>query len=268
MFIENLNYKVKGEKVFENLSLSFNQGEITALIGENGSGKTSLLTAIYKKLNKNKEKTIFVFDKPALYPDWKVGIFLNWIAQMQGIKDKNFIAEIIASCELQEVLNKECKSLSHGFRQRVALAQGLIAKPKILLLDEPSNGLDAKQQKSFREIISLYKKNCAVLMVHHDLNEVIKISDKIYELRAGKIKEITTEKRDFPLWCIYENQNLALENSLNADEILENCLGFYFNNQEDREKKVLEVAKNKGLVSLSFNLPLEAFLLKRELLWQ
>ena len=269
MKLENLSFKVKGESIFNNLSLEFREGEITALIGENGSGKTSLLNAIYKKLSKNKEKTIFVFDKPALYPDWKVGIFLNWIAQMQGIKDKNFIDEIIASCELQEVLGKECKSLSHGFRQRVSLAQALIARPKILLLDEPSDGLDANQQKSFREIISRYKKNSAVIMVHHDLNEVIKIADKIYDLRNGKLKELPVENKEkIALWCVYENHNYAVNNADKAEELCDNCLGFFFDNKKDRDEKFKSMADTEGLVSISCNLPLEAFLAKRNAVWE
>lgn len=214
--LENITYK-RGKRIILNaVNLHLNRGEITALIGRNGVGKTTLLSITAGLLTaqqgqchypQQKPRIAWLGDKPALYPDWTVGMLLAW--QMEKHQaNLETLAQTITQCQLESVLNTPCKALSHGYRQRTALAQALLSKPDVLLADEPGNGLDAEQKQSLRNILRQTAQNAGILMIHHNIDEVLTLADRIYYLENTSVQEIPLPPRDL-YWCEWRTAQAA-----------------------------------------------------------
>lgn len=214
--LENIRFSRAKRLILNDVNLNVNRGEITALIGGNGAGKTTLLCISAQlfmpdsgrvRYPEGRPRIGWAGDKPALYPDWTAGMFLAWQAEMQGA-DKAVLAQVIKDCHLAEVLHMPCSALSHGYRQRVSLAQALLVQPDVLMADEPSNGLDPQQRATLRTILRNAAAAAAVLMIHHDIDEVLALSDRIYELDNGILREIPLPEPEL-LWCEWQNAAAA-----------------------------------------------------------
>ena len=187
--------------LFNNINLTVASGEIVMLIGNNGVGKTTLLEIIAGarplqggQLHNFCQPSHWLGYLPTqapLYPQLTVRRYLETCAllRQRSVAD---VARVINLCGLESVLTKRCGQLSHGFGQRTALAQALLHRPQLLLLDELSNGLDYGQKQEFMALLRRIKGECGILMISHDWQEVGQLADRLYLLQeGGNLREIS-----------------------------------------------------------------------------
>lgn len=206
--INNLSKKYGDQMALDSISLEVKQGEIVGFLGPNGAGKSTtmkILTGFITSdkgevkimdLNLNthgieiKKNIGYLPEHNPLYLEMYVKEFLNFIGELYGLKNGNLkfrITEIIDLVGLTKEQNKKIKQLSKGYRQRVGLAQALIHDPKVLILDEPTTGLDPNQIAEIREVIKQAGKDKAVLFSTHIMQEVEAICDRVIIINKGKI---------------------------------------------------------------------------------
>jgi ABC-2 type transport system ATP-binding protein len=208
------------------LDLSIAQGEIVCLLGPNGSGKTTLIRLLTGFLSPDEgELQVAGFDvqrQPMLarqsigyapesapmYRHMRVGEFLTFMARLRRVpmhKVPEAVERVAEQLELTDKLHAPVPTLSRGYRQRVCIAQSLLHEPPLLILDEPSNGLDPRQIIEMRHLIRSLAKKHTVLMSSHILAEVAKTADRVVVLMAGKLKgerQVCTEDTDFEPWFL------------------------------------------------------------------
>lgn len=195
--LENISKEFKNYKALDNVSFSLNKGEIVGLVGPNGAGKTTLMRIIVgltKKYGGNiefegKRSVGCVIETPSFYPYMTGYENLNYFASMNDVKDKGKILETIELLGLSNAINKKVKNYSLGMRQRLGIAQALIADPELLILDEPTNGLDPAGIHELREYIKkiAMDRNITVLISSHILSELEKLCHKAVIIKNGKI---------------------------------------------------------------------------------
>lgn len=192
------------------VELSIHEGSFVALCGPSGTGKTTLLRLIaglnrpdrgavfYKNIcwldtqqniwvPPQRRKVGFVFQDYALFPNMSIKGNLQFAAAKN--KDQNTIAEIIEVMELQALANRYPHQLSGGQQQRVALARALVAKPSLLLLDEPLSALDpSMRQKLQNYLLKIHERfKLTTILVSHDYREIFKLADRFIHMEAGRI---------------------------------------------------------------------------------
>lgn len=262
--------------VLQGADLCVKRGEIVALIGENGAGKTTLLSIAANLQTPQKgsreyatpmPRITWLGDKPALYPDWSVEMFLYCQAQLQAVENPKAAAlAAVSACGLESVLTMQCRHLSHGFRQRVALASAVASQPDLLCLDEPTNGLDPHQKQIVRLILRQVAEKAGVLMVHHDLEEVLALADRIYVLHQGKCVALELPpKHEIWLWCEWISAQIAAQCE-DATQILGNCSGYRFLDIAQRQSKMQQLGLAAGLVRMGLTYPVSALQAQREAL--
>lgn len=191
LFINNITKSYGNNLALSNFTAEFQPG-IYALLGPNGSGKTTLMNIITDNLKADsgeilyddgsgngenvlkmgvrfREKLGFIPQYPGLYPNFTVERFMWYMAALKGLKKedaKTQIAEILRAVELDDVLRRKIGALSGGMKQRLALAQAVLGDPQILILDEPTAGLDPKQRIAIRNYISKIAFNKIVFSPH------------------------------------------------------------------------------------------------------
>ncbi len=196
------------QKAIDNLSFKVKTGEVLGFLGPNGAGKTTTMKAITCFLNPNegdilvggssvtenpeevKKHIGYLPENNPLYQDMPVIDYLRFAAELQGVpkeKLKERIIEMIKVCGLKAEKHKKIRELSKGFRQRVGLAQALIHDPEVLILDEPTTGLDPNQIVEIRELIKKIGKEKTVILSSHILAEVEATCDRILIINKGKI---------------------------------------------------------------------------------
>tara|TARA_B100000927_G_C16476132_1_gene473452 strand:- start:13097 stop:13747 length:651 start_codon:yes stop_codon:yes gene_type:complete len=210
--IEQLSQELSGKTVFENISLKANKGEFIAIIGPSGSGKTSLLRTIVG-LDRQKSGTIsldnvilsnssihvpvekrnigLVIQEKVLFPH--LNVLENTKFGLPQNKDsENSAIEMLKIFKMQDLLKKFPHEISGGEAQRAALARSLVTKPKLLLLDEPLNGLDEDlKEKLYPSLQDYLKKNkTTTIMVSHNLTEIKKLASKVYSFANKGLKKI------------------------------------------------------------------------------
>jgi ABC-2 type transport system ATP-binding protein len=192
----------------DRLTLDVRAGEIFGLLGPNGSGKTTfmrllagyllpsagrLTVAGLDVLNDSlavRRRIGYVPESAPLYHHMRVGEFLTFMARLRGVPEREIasaVARVVARLALSAVLDKPTGKLSRGYRQRTALAQALIHDPDILILDEPTNGLDPRQIIEMRQLIRSLAGRHTVLMSSHILSEVQKTSNRVAVLLNGRL---------------------------------------------------------------------------------
>ena len=217
LFAQHLAFRRGRQTILRDASLELRAREVVALIGGNGAGKTTLLEILTGALSPDRGTVRhhaklprfwlgYLPDKAPLYPQWRVCEFLQTCAQMRGVRDvKAAMDDVIARCHLQAVAHKRCGELSHGYRQRVGLAQALIHCPPLLVLDEPTNGLDSDQRAALRPLLAGLGESGCVLMTSHNWDEVLAVAQRVYRLHDGVLQEIVIPRVDTPhLWVAYD----------------------------------------------------------------
>ncbi|MCF7906317.1 ATP-binding cassette domain-containing protein [Patescibacteria group bacterium] len=207
--IDNISKSINDTKILKNISLELNDGEILGLLGPNGAGKTTLMRIITGYYNKNAGEVIlddkiinyqnieflkkqigYLPENNPLYEDMTVEEYLKFCLSIHDIKKEEHdikIKEVIESCSIKDRLKDDIKTLSKGLKQRVGLAGALIHNPKILILDEPTTGLDPNQILEIRELIKKISKNKTIMISTHIMQEVEAICDRVIIINKGEI---------------------------------------------------------------------------------
>lgn len=221
----NISKTIKNKLVINDLSLNLFQNEIFGLLGLNGAGKTTLIKLFTKLLNLDSGcinllgydslndfeeyiKCIGVsFDNPSFYENLSGYKNLQLIGHYYSLKNKNYFNELNA-----ELLQKKVSSYSMGIKQKLNIEQAMIHSPKLLILDEPTNGLDPKAVRELRERLKLYKKKhkATILISSHNLSEVENLCDRIGILDNGKLLKIYNTD---------EMHSLCTKNNLSLEDI-------------------------------------------------
>ncbi len=197
------------------VSFSVSAGEILGLLGPNGAGKTTILKILSTQIVPTGGRVFlngvdvvarpevarahfgYLPETPPLYDYLEVGEYLSFVAEARGLyeaRKKEREAWVIEACGLKSVLRQPIGELSKGFRQRVGLAQALIHDPPILILDEPTTGLDPLQIAEMRNLIRTLAAEKAVIFSTHILQEVEALADRILILNQGR--EVTSGTRE------------------------------------------------------------------------
>lgn len=206
--ISNLTKKLGNNLILDNISLTVKKGEVLGFLGPNGAGKTTTMKIITTFWNptggtvkvdgidvsqdplKVRQKIGYLPETVPLYEDMRVYEYLKFIGEIRGLSRdeiKPRIKEVVESCGLQKVIKKPIEELSKGYRQRVGLAQAIMHKPDILILDEPTTGLDPNQIAEIRELIKRIGKEKTVIFSTHILSEVSATCDRAIIINNGKI---------------------------------------------------------------------------------
>jgi len=206
--VRNLTKKYGDRVAVDHISFSVNRGEILGFLGQNGAGKTTtmkILTCfmsategsasvagfdVFENPLEVKKRIGYLPETPPLYPEFLVSEYLAFIADLRNIPkrdQKKKIDAVVERCYLGDVRNRLIANLSKGYRQRVGIAQALIHDPEVLILDEPTVGLDPKQVTEARGLIKSLRSERTVIYSTHILSEVAATCDRIVIIDRGKI---------------------------------------------------------------------------------
>ena len=204
----SLSRRLSDNAAVSNISLDVNRGDIVGLLGLNGAGKTTTLRMLSGVLMPDEGSVTinghglsdsplaaraqigFLPDQPPLYNDMRVNEYLTLCAQIRRLKGKQLtqrLSNVTEQCMLESVNKNLIGTLSKGYRQRVGLAQALIHEPALLLLDEPSNGLDPQQLESMRNLITETGKTTAIILSTHLLSEAQSTCNRVAVIHDGKL---------------------------------------------------------------------------------
>ncbi len=207
--VKNLSRYFDKFKAVDGLSFDIKAGDIVGFLGPNGAGKSTTMKMLtgflpasegtihindtdISKHSKSVQKIIGYLPEGApAYGDMTVYQFLHFIAQIRELKGKRKrerIAEVVAQLELQTVLDRPIDNLSKGFKRRVCLAQAIIHDPEILILDEPTDGLDPNQKHQVRKLIQGLSEDKIVIISTHILEEVAAVCNRVMIIADGALK--------------------------------------------------------------------------------
>lgn len=202
--IKNLIKKYKNQLALDKVSFSIEKGEIVGLLGPNGAGKSTLMKSVsgailpdggeilidglsvLKQPIETKKRIGFLPENNPLYHEMYVREYLRFVADIRGVK-KSEVGKVIDKVGLRPESHKKIVQLSKGYKQRVGLAQAILSDPEILILDEPTNGLDPNQILEIRELIRDIGNSKTVILSTHIMQEVEAICSRVILLNHGKI---------------------------------------------------------------------------------
>lgn len=209
--VENLTKDYGEFRAIDNISFTVNKGEILGLLGPNGAGKTTIMRMLtcffpptkgklmvagyncFEDSLKVREKIGYLPERVPLYEDMNVSGYLSFVARIKGMPAKEVkqkVAQVMADCGLGDVSNKLISAISRGYRQRVGIAQALVNDPEVLILDEPTVGLDPKQIIGIRELIKGLAGKHTVILSTHILPEVSILCDRVIIINNGKVAAV------------------------------------------------------------------------------
>ena len=204
--IRNLTKKYKnGVMALENVSFTTGSG-VFGLLGHNGAGKTTLMKILVTILQPSsggirvcdfdtmtqgdevRKRIGYLPQELAMYPSLSVADFMNYMAALKGVHEKHAVAEVLEQVEMLEFSRRKIGQLSGGMKRRVGIAQALLGKPQILVVDEPTAGLDPEERVRFRGVLSRYaSEGRTVLLSTHIVEDVHQICDELAVLRRGRL---------------------------------------------------------------------------------
>lgn len=232
--IMNISKKYRGVDFFslDNINMTFTSG-IYGILGANGAGKSTLFNIISGILNassgkiiyNNKEITLnnieefkenigYMPQNQMLYPNYSIKRFLYYIASLKGIEKKKIDSEVERVLNITELFNLKDRiisSLSGGMKQRLLISQALLSNPDILILDEPTAGLDPKQRIIIRNFLSKISKDKIVLISTHVVSDIEHISKEIVIIKKGKLV-----LKDRPENILKKFENIACETDIDS----------------------------------------------------
>lgn len=206
--VENLTKKYGEQKAVNNISFEVKTGEVVGFLGPNGAGKSTTMKmitcymspstgdvkldglSVLEESENVKKKIGYLPENNPLYTDMSIVDYLKFTAEIQGVEKSSIssrIGEMIDMCGLQVEKHKKINELSKGYRQRVGLAQAMIHNPEVLILDEPTTGLDPNQIIEIRKLIKELGKEKTVILSSHILSEVEATCDRILIINKGRI---------------------------------------------------------------------------------
>ena len=212
--VKNLSKHFGDKKAVDGISFTAEDGEILGFLGPNGAGKSTTMNILTGYISstdgvalidgidilenpiKAKQKIGYLPEQPPLYMDMTVKEYLSFVYDLKKCKlpRNTHLKDICNLVKIENVYNRVIKNLSKGYKQRVGLAQALVGNPNVLILDEPTVGLDPNQIIEIRTLIKRLGKNHTVILSSHILSEVQAVCDKIVVINQGKIVADDTEE--------------------------------------------------------------------------
>jgi ABC-2 type transport system ATP-binding protein len=211
--LESVSKRYGAKTVVDNVSFTVDQGEVLGFLGPNGAGKTTTLRMIGGCITATSGRvTVAGYDmathhtqaarrigylpeRPPLYDTLDVASYLKFVARVKEVPRRRMASElerVTTACRLEEVFRREIFKLSKGYRQRVGLAQALLGNPELLLLDEPTIGLDPAQIQETRDVIRAFGEGHTVMLSTHILHEVTLICHRVAIIHQGRLLAIDT----------------------------------------------------------------------------
>ena len=211
--INNLVKRYGDKKAVKGISFTVNDGEVLGFLGPNGAGKTTTMNIITGYISSTsgtvkvnghdileepelaKKEIGYLPENPPLYNDMTVKEYLNFICDLKGVEKarrKNMLDNIVSMVKISDVYDRLIGNLSKGYKQRVGIAQALVGNPSILILDEPTVGLDPNQIIEIRRLIKALSKNHSIVISSHILSEIQEIADRVVIINRGKIAAVDT----------------------------------------------------------------------------
>lgn len=205
--VKNLTKDYGGHLAVKDVSFTVNDGEILGFLGPNGAGKSTTMNIItgylsatsgevsvggydvLKNPHEAKRMLGYLPELPPLYTDMTVREYLGFVYDLKGVKlpKKPHLNEICRLVKITEVADRQIKYLSKGYKQRVGIAETLVGNPKVLILDEPTVGLDPKQIIEIRNLIRMLGKTHTIILSSHILSEVQAVCDRVIVINNGRI---------------------------------------------------------------------------------
>ena len=278
--VKNITKKYGSFTAVDNISFKIEEGEIIGLLGPNGAGKSTTMNMITgyieptegeiivngydisKKPKKAKTQIGYMPEGVPLYSDLTVKEFVTYMAELKKVDRKTRkekVEKIIEQTGLKDVEKKLTRNLSRGYKQRVSMAGALVGEPKILILDEPTVGLDPKQITEIRALIKELGKTHTVILSSHILSEVSQICNKVIIINKGKIVAIDTpenlekkvESNNTTYVTVEDTENKMETIKEKIPEIKE--IKLIKENEDGTKQYVLESEKDVDLRKIVFN---------------
>lgn len=205
--INHLSKQYGKIQALQNIDITLPRNEIVFLVGPNGAGKSTLMRLISGYIAPTQGEVIiggrniqedsqilssigYVAENCPLYQDMRVYDYIKYVADLHRLTPDSFeknLRTVLDNLQLNEVLTQKIETLSKGFRRRVGIAGALIFNPDILLLDEPTEGLDPNQKYQMHQFIRNYRKNRLIIVSTHIMEEVEKIADRVILINQGRL---------------------------------------------------------------------------------
>ena len=206
--VEGLTKYYGDRAAIADLDFSIERGEVIGFLGLNGAGKSTTLRVlgcvllptsgrveidgidIERDAHEIRRRIGFLPDTPPLYPEMTVGGYLSFVAGLRGVASNQVaarVAEVEAQTALSDNHDETIGSLSHGYKQRVGVAQAIVHNPALLILDEPSSGLDPAQIVEMRKLIRQLRGQHTILLSSHNLHEISETCDRLLVIHQGRI---------------------------------------------------------------------------------
>lgn len=207
--VEEITKNYKKVKALKGVSLSIEEGELFGLLGVNGAGKTTLIKILsglskcdsgkasiggfgLEKMDEIKKIIDVSPQETAVAMNLTVKENLEFFQRLYDAIDAEYLDSIISSFGLEEVLNQKAKTLSGGWQRRLSIAIGLVSKPKVLFLDEPTLGLDVLARRELWKSIKRLKGKMTIVLTSHYLEEIEALCDRVAIMYKGEVKAIGT----------------------------------------------------------------------------
>lgn len=278
--VKNITKKYGNFTAVDNINFKIEEGEVIGLLGPNGAGKSTTMNMITgyieptegeiivngydisKKPKKAKTQIGYMPEGVPLYSDLTVKEFVTYMAELKKVDRKTRkekVEKIIEQTGLKDVEKKLTRNLSRGYKQRVSMAGALVGEPKILILDEPTVGLDPKQITEIRALIKELGKTHTVILSSHILSEVSQICNKVIIINKGKIVAIDTpenlekkvESNNTTYVTVEDTENKMETIKEKIPEIKE--IKLIKENEDGTKQYVLESEKDVDLRKIVFN---------------
>jgi ABC-2 type transport system ATP-binding protein len=206
--VKDLTKRYRDRVAVDRISFNVEKGEILGFLGPNGAGKSTtmkILTGflpasegsvkvdgfdVFEQPMEVKRRIGYLPETPPLYPEMSVKGYLKFVATLKGVAGKGIKGEVdraAAHCGLTDTMDRVIQNLSKGYKQRVGIAQALLGSPSVLILDEPTEGLDPVQRAEMRKLIKGLREKHTVILSTHILPEVTMTCEKVLIIHQGKI---------------------------------------------------------------------------------
>lgn len=276
--IKNLYQAYNGKNILDGISLELKSGEIVGIIGENGEGKSTLLKCILGIITQFKgtieysgisvsdrkrymQKINGMIESPVLYEEYTGNENLQYEMLGRGIKEKDWCTRLVHLFGMESYLDTKVKKYSSGMKQKLAIVKAMINRPKILILDEPTNALDLDGKQCLLKAVKILNKEAgtSVIISSHSIGEMEKWIEKFYFLGYGKLTEIVRDGCYKVIECrkdIYMREKEHLKN-IDITEMYSEGVNIILKIRENMTDEFKDKMKNDNAVIMEKNYSVE-----------